>query len=63
MPATAAALSRARLEGEAGEDGEDAGAASDGGAGPSAGPKLPKRKVALLLGYCGRNYYGMQVYG
>lgn len=30
---------------------------------PSKRPPYPKRKVAIMMGYCGTNYQGMQLYG
>lgn len=34
-----------------------------GGLEGSKRPPFPKRKVAILMGYCGSNYQGMQLYG
>ena len=41
------------------DDGDDADSGGEGG-GLGDAHKPPKRKVAILMGYCGRNYYGMQ---
>ncbi|KAI8827168.1 tRNA pseudouridine synthase A [Fimicolochytrium jonesii] len=46
---------RETKEGAEGEGGGEGGDAED------SGPRLPKKKVALLMGYCGTGYNGMQI--